>query len=133
MQNAFSTLKVLIWNLLNVFHFSKLEKLRASFLKPDQIPKLQLLKPNVLLSTMVTILWTMVIARKCYGNIQRVLKTNINETTFLIWVFFHKHLQLTRQQRKKEAISLTPPYYFHPFHGHLDISWEINAKAHLCT
>ena len=40
---------------------------------------------------------------------------------FSIWVFFHEHSQFTEQQRKGEAISLTPLYHFHPLHKHLDI------------
>ena len=40
---------------------------------------------------------------------------------FSIRVFFHEHSRVTDQQRKEEAISLTPLYHFHPLHRHLDI------------
>ena len=48
---------------------------------------------------------------------------------FSMWVFFHKHSRFTGQQGKGEAISLTPPYQFHPVHRHLDISQEITAES----
>ena len=48
---------------------------------------------------------------------------------FSMWVFIHEHLRFTRQQRKGEAISLTPHYHFHPFHRQLDISRAISAKS----
>ena len=41
---------------------------------------------------------------------------------FSTWVFFHEHSRFTGQQRKGEAISLSPLYHFHPLHRHLDIS-----------
>ena len=37
---------------------------------------------------------------------------------FSRWVFFHEHLRFTGQQGKRDAISLTPLYHFHPFHRH---------------
>ena len=46
------------WNLSILFHFTELEKLQVFFLKPDLIPKLQLLKLYALFSTMVTIMGT---------------------------------------------------------------------------
>ena len=52
------------WNLPNVFHFTELEKLQVLFLKPDLIPKSQLLKLCALLSTMVAIMVIMGIASK---------------------------------------------------------------------
>ena len=48
---------------------------------------------------------------------------------FSIRVFFHEHSRVTDQQRKEEAISLTPLYYFHPLHRHLDINRAINAGS----
>ena len=63
-QNAFSTFKVMNWNLPNVFYFTELEKLQVFFLKPDLIPKLHLLKLYALLSTMVTIMVIMGIVGK---------------------------------------------------------------------
>ena len=53
----------------------------------------------------------------------------INFDFFSTWVFIHEHLRFTRQQRKGEAISLTPHYHFHPFHRQLDISRAISAKS----
>ena len=64
MQNAFSTVKLLKRNLPNMFHFTKLEKLWIFFLKPYLIPTLDLLKRNVLLSTMVTVMVIMIIMGK---------------------------------------------------------------------
>ena len=64
MQNDFSALKVVNWNLSNVFHFTELEKLWVFFLNLDLIIKLQVLKPNALLDIMVTIMVTMVILDK---------------------------------------------------------------------
>ena len=46
---------------------------------------------------------------------------------FSSWVFCHKHTRFTGQQRKGEAISLTPLYHFHPLHRHLEISRTITA------
>ena len=63
-QNYFSTLKVINWNLTNVFYFTDLEKFTGFLLKPDLIRKLHLLKLYVLLSTMVTIMVTMSIVGK---------------------------------------------------------------------
>ena len=37
---------------------------------------------------------------------------------FSIWVFFHKHSQITGLQGKVECISLTPHYHFHLLHRH---------------
>ena len=51
-------------NLLNVFPLTKFEKFWIVFLNPDLIPKLDLLKLNVLLSTMVTIMITICIVGK---------------------------------------------------------------------
>ena len=48
---------------------------------------------------------------------------------FLYLGFFHEHPRFTGQQGKDEAISLTPLYYFHPLHRHLDISRTIPAKS----
>ena len=55
--------------------------------------------------------------------------SNLNQCTFQatfffffsICAFFDKHLRFTRQHGKREAISLTPLYHFHPPHKHLDI------------
>ena len=46
-----------------------------------------------------------------------------------IWVFFHAHSRLAEQQGKGEAVYLTPFYYFHPLHKHLDISQAITAES----
>ena len=51
-------------------------------------------------------------------------KTNF----FSIGVFFHDHSQITGLQGKGEGISLTPHYYYHPLHRHLDISRAITAE-----
>ena len=52
-----------------------------------------------------------------------------NEFFFAIWVFIHKHSQITGLQGKGEGISLTPHYHFHPLHRHLDISRVITAES----
>ena len=41
---------------------------------------------------------------------------------FSIWIFFHDHSWITGLLGKGEDNSLTPHYYFHPLHRHLDIS-----------
>ena len=51
-------------SLLNVFPFTELDKFLVFFLKPDLIPNLDLLTPNVLLSTNVTIMVTMCVVGK---------------------------------------------------------------------
>ena len=48
---------------------------------------------------------------------------------FSIWFFFHNHSRITGLQMKGEGISLTPHYYFHTLHSHLDISREITAES----
>ena len=51
---------------------------------------------------------------------------------FSIWFFFfHNYSQITGLQGKREGISLTPHYHFHPLHRHLDISWAITAESSL--
>ena len=50
---------------------------------------------------------------------------------FSIWVFFHKHFQITGLQEKGEGISLTPLYHFHLLHRHLDISRAITVESSL--
>ena len=48
---------------------------------------------------------------------------------FSIWVFFHNYSWITGLQGKREGISSTPHYHFHPFHRHLDISQAITAES----
>ena len=48
---------------------------------------------------------------------------------FSIWVFFHEHSRSTGLQGKGEGTSLTPHYYFHPLHRHLDISQAITIES----
>ena len=45
------------------------------------------------------------------------------KVSFFIWDLFHKRSRFTGQQRKGEAISLTPLYHLDPLHRHLDINW----------
>ena len=55
---------------------------------------------------------------------------------FSIWIFFHEHSWLAAQQRKGEAISLTPLYYFHSFNRQLDFSRAIiaeNSRLHIAS
>ena len=54
---------------------------------------------------------------------------SIYEFFFSIWVFFHKHSQITGLQGKAECISLTPHYHFYLLHRHLHISWVITAES----
>ena len=74
-------------------------------------------------------------AFRIYSNINYIenminRKDKMTERIFFsIWVFFHEHSRFTRQQGKVEAISLTPLYYFHPLHRHLDISRVIAAES----
>ena len=44
-------------------------------------------------------------------------------------VFVNEHSRITGLQGKGEGISLTPHYYFHPLHRHLDISRAITAES----
>ena len=48
---------------------------------------------------------------------------------FSIWEFFHNHSRITGLQGKKEGISLTPHYHFHPLRRHLNISRTITAES----
>ena len=48
---------------------------------------------------------------------------------FSIWFFFHNHSRTTGMQGKRESISLTTHYHFHPLHRHLDISQAITAES----
>ena len=48
---------------------------------------------------------------------------------FSMWVFIHKHSQITGLKGKWEGILLTPHYHFHPLHRHLDISRTINPES----
>ena len=48
-----------------------------------------------------------------------------------MWVFFHKHSQMTGLKGKWEGILLTPHYHFHPLHRHLDISRAITTESSL--
>ena len=48
---------------------------------------------------------------------------------FSIGVFFHDHSRITGLKGNGEGISLTPHYYFHPLHRHLDISQAITAES----
>ena len=77
-------------NLLNVFPLTKFEKFWVFFWKPDLIPKLHLLKLNVLFFTMLTIMVTI---------------CTIGKGSHFIWVFFHEHLQFSEGG---DPISLTP-------------------------
>ena len=52
-----------------------------------------------------------------YGGL-KMLETIITEVTFTefsIWVFFHEQSGITGQQKKGEAISLTPRNHFRRF------------------
>ena len=48
---------------------------------------------------------------------------------FSMWVLFHEHSRITGLQGKREGISLTPHYHFHPLHRHLDISRAIAGES----
>ena len=48
---------------------------------------------------------------------------------FLYGFFFHNHSWIRGLQGKREGISLTPHYHFHPLHRHLDISQVITAES----
>ena len=48
---------------------------------------------------------------------------------FSIWVFFHNHSRITGLQGKREGISLSPHYHFHPLHRRLDISRVITTES----
>ena len=52
---------------------------------------------------------------------------------FPIWAFFYEQSQSRGQQGKEEAISIAPPYHFHPLRRHLDIRQQLMQRAHLCT
>ena len=62
----------------------------------------------------------------------RSLSLCLKDLLLYIYVFFHKYLRFTGQQGKGEAIYLTPFYQFHPLNRHLDISWGLQQRAHLC-
>ena len=53
------------------------------------------------------------------------------QSFFSIWVFFHEHSWIIGLQGKGEVISLTPHYYVHSIHRHLDVSRAITAEISL--
>ena len=59
----------------------------------------------------------------------RIYSVNATIVFIYIWVFFDEHSQFTEQQGKREGIYLTPLYYFHSLHRHLDISRTITADS----
>ena len=76
-----------------MFHFTKLEKLWAFFLKPDRsYPKITLTETTCVVSIIVTIMAVkMVIVSKGSGNVQwpKNLETVITEATFFsTWVYY---------------------------------------------
>ena len=101
---------------------------RFSFLKPDLIPKLHLLKLYPLLSLMVTIMAIMGIVGKgqvIYSSL-KMLETIITKPLFYLGFLSQT---FTGQQGKGEAISLTPLYHFHPLHRHLEVNQAITAES----
>ena len=46
---------------------------------------------------------------------------------FSMWVFFHEHSRIIGLQGKEEGI--TPHYYFHLLHRHLDMRQAITAES----
>ena len=112
-------------NLLNVFLFTKLEKVWVFFLKPDPIPKLHILKLNLLLSTMVTIVVTMCIVRK--GTIW--WPKNVGNHYYwsdFYWIFyldfFPWKFRIHRPAEKGRP-------YLHLLHRHLCISLKIPRES----
>ena len=73
--------------------------------------------------------WNFTSKTSLYGwsqNKWMLLNSNI---FFSIWDFFHEHSWITGLQEKREGISLTPNYHFHPLHRHLHISRAITAES----
>ena len=75
-------------------------------------------------------------SEKCFLMKKKFLywasKTAFSGAVFLSrgnWVFFLEHSRFTGQQVKKEAISLSPLYHFHPLYRHLDISRAVIAES----
>ena len=78
-----------------MFHFTELEKLLLLllllllFLKSDLIPKLHLLKPKALLSTIVVAVVIGAKVKVMYSGLE-MLETIITEAFFSIWIYFYE-------------------------------------------
>ena len=66
-------------------------------------------------------------------EITAIPNPEITSHFFSTWVFVDEHSQLIGQQGKSEAISLTPPYYFHLLQRHYTLARHLLNKAHLRT
>ena len=74
-----------------------------------------------------------------FGKISKTQSPSYKEGVQTMEVFIYDSLVLVkdipffsiriRQQGKRETISLTPLYHFHPLHRHLDISRTITAES----
>ena len=51
---------------------------------------------------------------------------------FSIWVYFHENSQLTKQQKKRGAISLTSLCHFHYVTGNKTLAGQLLQIAHFC-
>ena len=76
-----------------MFHFTELEKmfllLLLLFLKSDLIPKLHLLKPKALLSTIVVAVVIVAKVKVMYSGL-KMLETIITEAFFSIWIYIYE-------------------------------------------
>ena len=79
--------------------------------------------------------------RPLFGKISKTQSPSYKEEVQTMEVFIYDSLVLVkdipffsiriRQQGKRETISLTPLYHFHPLHRHLDVSQAITADSSL--
>ena len=103
------------------------------FLSFKQRNHLLIKEPNMvglfLLSCDCLVVWATMTGNECF-MITIYIYIYIYICNICICTYtFHKHLWFTGQQRKKEAISLTPLFLFHPLQRHLDISRAITAES----
>ena len=107
MQNAFSTLKILSWNLGTLcVSFYRIRKIVGFFFEARCNFKIKLIKTKCIVMVLLWKQWFL--WAKVKVSCLKMLETIVTEATFFsIWVFFLEHSQFTGKQGKGEAISLT--------------------------
>ena len=72
-----------------------------------------------------------VLTVKCKKKKKHTIQSSI-EFFFSIWVYFHENSQLTKQQEKRGAISLTSLCHFHHVTGNKTLAGQLLQTAHFC-
>ena len=90
---------------------------------PSELKSRSRLCHSNLLIWIFQLLWQLTVKINKVWNLKSI------KVFFSIWVFFHEHLRFGGQQRKREVISLTPLYHFHPLRRQLNIIRVITAES----